>query len=174
MPDTTLSDAIKEAYASSPKIPSVHTLEFRHESLTEPIRLALWNSNWTASLEADAPANPGETVTFAAYRFDFKKARVTSEGVMVMDITIDNISRVIGQSLTAATQSATPVEMTYREYLSNDPTAPQNDPPTTLEVVDATADLMLVTITCGVESLMNRKFPYEVYTAEKYPGLVNQ
>lgn len=174
MPDPTLSDALKEAYASSPNVPSVHTLEFRHESLTTPIRLALWNSAWLAYLEADAPANPGEEVTFASYRFDFKKPKITADGVAVMEITVDNVSRVIGESLAGATQSATPVQMTYREYLANDPTAPQNDPPTTLEVLDATADLLQVTITCGVESLMNRKFPYEVYTAQKWPGLVNE
>lgn len=174
MPDTTMSDALKEAYASAPDVPTVHTLEFRHETLTEPIRLALWNSAWTAYLEADAPANPGEEVTFAAYRLDFKKPKISSDGVPVMSITIDNISRVIGEALGAATRSSSPVQMTYREYLSNDTSGPQNDPPTTLEVIDATADLMLVTITCGVESLMNRKFPYDTYTAQRFPGLVGQ
>lgn len=174
MPDTTLSEAIKEAYASSPAIPEIHTLEFRHPNLTEPIRIALWNGSFTAYLEADAPANPGEEVTFAGLRFDFKKPKISPDGVPTMDITVDNVSRVIGDALSDATQSSTPVEMTYREYLGNDLSGPQNDPPITLQVIDATSDLMLVTITCGVESLMNRKFPYDTYTAQRFPGLVGQ
>jgi len=174
MPDPTLSEAIKEAYASSPAVAEIHTLEFRHPSLTVPIRLALWPENFTAYLEADAPANPGEEVTFSKYRFDFKKPKISPDGVPTMDITIDNVSRVIGDALATATQSTTPVEMTYREYLANDLNGPQNDPPITLQVIDATADLMLVTLTCGVESLMNRKFPYDTYTAQRFPGLVGQ
>lgn len=174
MPDTTMSDALREAYASAPNVAPVHTLEFRHESLTQPIRIALWPSVWSAYLEGDAPANPGEVVDFAPYVFDFKKPKISADGIPTMDITIDNVSRVIGDALATATQSANPVQMTYREYLDNDNSGPQNDPPLTLEVVDATANLMLVTITCGVESLMNRKFPYDTYTAQRFPGLVGQ
>ena len=173
MPDPTLSDALAEAYASAPDVPTVHTLEFRHETLTEPIRLALWNSAWTAYLEADAPANPGEEVTFAAYRLDFKKPKISSDGVPVMSITIDNISRVIGEALGAATQSASPVQMTYREYLPNDTSGPQNDPPIHMEILSVTCDVFRITAQAGFPDLLNRKFPTLEYTAEEFPGLVS-
>jgi hypothetical protein len=63
MPDTTLSAAIKEAYASATAI-VYHTLEFRHPAFTEPIRVVRDHNDLLATLEATAPENPGEEVRF--------------------------------------------------------------------------------------------------------------
>jgi hypothetical protein len=65
------------------------------------------------------------------------------------------------------------VEVTYREYISTDLIAPQNDPPITLQVMAVTVDMFKVTATCGFPDLMNRKFPTVEYTSETFPGLVS-
>lgn len=174
MPDGTLSEAIKEAYASAPSnLIIYHTLEIRHPSFTQPIRIVRDIVDLVATLEADAPANPGETVTFVRYAFDFIKPEVNSNGVPQMQITIDNVDRIIGASIEGALGSTDLVEVTYREYISTDLTGPQNDPPITLQVMAVTVDMFKVTATCGFPDLMNRKFPTVEYTSETFPGLVS-
>lgn len=174
MPDSTLSEALKEAYASAPVgLIIYHTLEIRHSSFTEPIRIVRDLEDLTATLEDDAPVNGGEEVTFVRYAFDFVKPEVNSAGVPQMQITIDNVDRIIGASIEGALGSTDLVEVTYREYISTDLTGPQNDPPITLQVMAVSVDMFKVTATCGFPDLMNRKFPTLEYTSETFPGLVS-
>lgn len=174
MPDNTLSEALREAYASAPVgLIIYHTLEIRHPSFTQPIRIVRDLVDLTATLEPDAPANGGEEVLFVRYAFDFIKPEVNSSGVPQMQITIDNVDRIIGASIEGALGSTDLVEVTYREYISTDLTGPQNDPPITLQVMAVTVDMFRVTATCGFPDLMNRKFPTLEYTSETFPGLVS-
>ena len=174
MPDATLSDAIKEAYAAAPRgVIIYHTLEIYHPTFTEPIRIVRDEVDLTAYLEEDAAHNPGEEVTFARYAFDFQKPEVSASGIPTMAITIDNVSRLIAASIEGALGTTDLVTVTYREYLSNDLTGPQNDPPITLSITDITVDAFKITATCGYPDLMNRKFPTQEYSAEDFPGLVS-
>ena len=173
MPDISLSEAIREAYASAPAQVIYHTLELRHASLTTPIRLVLGNDNIDAKLEADAPANPGETVTFTRYFFRFTRPDVSPDGVPTLKLEIENIDRIITAALIDVSQSETPLKATYREFLDSGLTVgPENDPPIHMDVFDATADLLVVTATAGFPNFMNRKFPTMEYNAQTWPGLV--
>lgn len=175
MPDTTLSQALAEAYASAPADDVIlHTLEFRHPSFTTPIRVVRDYADLTATLEAGAPLNAGQAVTFVAFAFDFRLPDVLSSGVPEIEITIDNVSRDIIGYLDQAAQSASLIEVTYRPYLASDLTGPQMDPPLTLVVREATADVFRVVCKAGFGDLANRKFPSQLYTAERFPGLVAQ
>lgn len=172
MPDSTLSEAIREAHASCPVgLITYFTLEIRHPTLTEPIRIVRDNAPLTAYLEADAPEDPGAEVTFLAYAFDFQKPEVGPNGSPVMPVTIDNVGRDITIALENAVASTDVIEITYREYLSTDLTGPQNDPPIHMELKSVSCDVFRVSAQAGFPDRATRKFPTLEYTTESHPGL---
>lgn len=172
MPDFSLDDALAEAYASAPAYdPILHTLELRHPSFTAPIRVVRDHRDFTAFLEADAPADPGGEVTFVGFAFDFKLPEVAKAQSPEIEIILDGISGEIISYLDAAAQSSELIEVTYRPYLASDPSAPQMDPPLTLVVRTVTADVFTVRAKAGYADLSNRRFPYQLYDTERFPGL---
>lgn len=179
MPDPTMSEAWKEACASVPAgIVQLHTLEFRHpnfrDQYNEPtsIRVVLDHQDLTAVLESDAPLNAGESVVFVKMAFGLQLPNIESVAMPELKIVIDNVSREIEDNLALATASPYPIEVTYREYLSNDLTGPQNNPPLTFTLKDPEADDNQVTATASTSDSGNRQFPSEVYTSARFPGLV--
>jgi hypothetical protein len=174
MSDTTLSQAIKEAYASAPaNVVIYHTLELRHPAFTTPIRVVRDFTDLTATLEATAPANPGAAVLFIAFAFEFSKPEVSSSGVPQITISLDNVDRAIVANIEAAMGSTDLVQVTYREFLSTDLSVPQNNPPLSMTIMSVTADVFKVTCTAGFPDLMNRRFPSTEYSAEVFTGLAS-
>lgn len=175
MADPALSAPLAEAYASAPVDEIIyHTLELRHSAFASPIRVARDHVTLAATLEADAPLNPGEEVNFAGYGFDLKPPDVTGEASPTLGIEIDNVSREIVAAVESATLTTDLIEATYRAYLASDLTAPQNDPPLTLTISRVSCDLMRVSASAGFDDLSNRRFPAATYTADDYPGLLQQ
>lgn len=172
MPDMTLDAALQEAYASAPVSAVVlHTLEIRHPDISPPIRVVRDHADFTATLESDAPANPGESVTFTALAFEFTLPEVSKATSPEIEISLDNVSGVLMGYLDTAAQSASMIEITYRPYLSTDTSGPQMDPPLTLVVRKVTADVFRVRAMAGFADLSNRKFPNQVYDTAVFPGL---
>lgn len=173
MPDVSLSQAIKEAYASAPNdVVDYHTLEFRHPSFTSPIRVVRDYVNLTATLEADAPSNPGEAVVFTGYAFELDLPEVGPDARPEITIRIDNVSLEIEDAMNRAIQTTDVVEVTYRPYLSGDTSAPAMDPPLTMTLTSVSADQFQVTAKAIVGDYTNRRFPFEEYTTNRFPGLV--
>lgn len=172
MPDPTLNQAIREAMASAPVGQVLYdTLEFHHPVFTTPIRVVLDEVALDARLEATAPADAGQIVTFIAYAFEFVRPDVTS-AVPQAVVEIDNVDLMIGQSLDAATRSGQPVQVIYRLYSSlRASVGPDNQPPMQLELKSATVSLMRVRATLGFFDLLNQVFPSQDYTLERFPGL---
>ncbi len=174
MPDSTLSQAIKEAYASAPSnVVIYHTLELRHPAFTTPIRVVRDYEDLVATLEASAPVDPSTAVTFIRFAFDFTKPEVSASGVPQLTIEIDNVDRTIIANIEAAMTTSDMVQATYREYLSSDLTSPQNDPPIHMTIMSISADVFKVKATAGFPDLMNRRFPTDEYSSEVYPGLLS-
>lgn len=172
MPDTTLSQAIKEAYASAPAGVIIHhTLEFRHSAFSSPIRVVRDFQNLDATLEATAPLNPGQQVLFVGFAFDLSKPEMSAAGVPQITIEIDNVDRAIVANVEAAMTTTEMVQVTYREYLSTDLSRPQNDPALTMTVMSISATALRVTAVAGFPDLMNRRFPGREYDAQTFPGL---
>lgn len=177
MPDSTLSQAIKEAYASCPVSSIIyHTLEIYHPSFTVPIRVVRDTVNLTASLEASAPRDAGQAVDFIGYQFDITPPEISTSGVPQCTVEIDNVSREILAQIEAAVASGSLdlITMTYRAYLSDDLSGPENDPPLTLTISDITATVFRISATAGFANLANKRFPSVDYTAEVFPGLIAQ
>ena len=172
MSDLSLEEALQEAYASAPSSEVIlHTLEIRHASFTQPIRVVRDYNSLTATLEADAPQNPGEEVTFIAAAFDIKLPEVTKATSPEIEISLDNVTGELIGYLDAAAQTPDLIEVTYRPYILSDLSGPQMNPPLTLVVRSVTADMFRVKARAGYADLSNRKFPNEVYTASRFAGL---
>lgn len=167
MPDTTLSQAIKEAYASAPSdVVVYHTLEINHPAFDQPIYVVRDWQDLNAQLEDGTP------VTFLRFAFNLVKPEVSSTGVPQCTIEIDNCSREILANVQLAMGSTSLITVTYREYISTDLSGPQNDPPMTMVLSNITADVFKIRATASFGDLNNKRFPNEEYTAERFPGLV--
>ena len=178
MPDPALSEAIQEAYANAPTDSIIlHTLELRHPDFRDDagnataIRVVRDQVDLTARLEADAPINAGELVTFIAMGFDLDLPPVDIAPVPEIAVTLDNVSREIVRHLDAAAESQAVIEITYRPYLSNDLEGPQMDPPITLVLSEVEADVQRVTARARMMDIGNKAFPCRTYTAREFPGL---
>ena len=121
MPNTALSEAIKEAYASAPSEQIIlHTLELRHPAFVDEdgqqvaIRVVRDTGDLWARLESQAPLQAGERVQFVAMGFELDLPPVDTMPVPEITVTLDNVSREIVRHLDAAAESQSVIEVTYR------------------------------------------------------------
>jgi hypothetical protein len=174
--DSTLSAAIKEAYASAPSDSIIyHTLEIWHPNFTVPIRVVRDHTDLEARIEAGAPRDAGTMQTFIRFAFDIVPPDATFSAVPQCTIEMDNVSREILAQIEASLGSLDPITVTYRAYLSSNlATGPENDPPITLTVLSISATVFRIRATCGFGDLANKRFPSKDYTATVFPGLIAQ
>lgn len=178
MPDSKLSQAIKEAYASAPSgVIIIHTLEFRHQNFRDEfnqptaIRVVLGHQQLEARLEADAPQDPLAYVIFIPMAFELSLPNVEHLAMPEIGISIDNVSREIEDNLTIAAASPYPVEVTYRPYLNTDLTEPQMNPPLTMTLISAEADDFKVTARAVYGNAANVLVPRETYNTARFQGI---
>ena len=173
MPDPTLEEALKEAYATAPAGEVIlHTLEFRHPEFTTPLRVVRDKADLNATLESTAPENPSEEVTFIQYSFDLELPDVTNGSSPELLLTIDNVNREILTYIDLAANSPDLIEVTYRPYLLTDTSAPQMNPPLTMTVKEVEADIFRITARCGFGNFANKPFPNETYDLQRFAGLL--
>lgn len=174
MPNFTLSDALKEAYASAPSdVVILATIEIRHPAFTAPIRVVSDYIALNAKLEDSAPLNAGETVEFIPFAFELGLPEMTDKGIPELSLRIDNVSREIMQHIELAMPLPDRLELTYRAYLSTDLThGPHNDPPLHLNIISIEADAMAITAKASVIDFINKKFPNQEYDETRFPGLI--
>lgn len=174
MPDPALTEAIREAMASAPDdLTILHTLELRHASFVAPIRVVNDHADLVATLEPDAPIDPGQAVQFVAYPFRFQLPDVMSTGTPEIEIEIDAVSGEIIAYLDAAAQSDQLIEVCYRPFLSSDLSCPHMDPPLVLVLHDVEATDLVVRGRASFGDFGNLKFPTATYDQERFPGLVS-
>ena len=173
MPDVTLSEAIKEAYAAAPSDDVIHhTLEIWHPNFSDPIYVVRDFTDLTATIEATAARNAATPVTFVGFAFDIVPPHVDKTGIPHCTIEIDNVSREILANIEAAMTGTDPITVIYRAYLSSDLSGPENDPPLELTIHSIVADPFKVRAVAGFGSLANLRFPRQDYSAEVFPGLI--
>lgn len=162
MPDSTLSQAIKEAYASAPTDEIIyHTLEITHADFAQPIRVVRGFESITAG-----------GVEWLALPFDMTLPESSDTGQPSLTLSLDNVGRELMDGVEAAAESSTPISVTYRAFLSSDLTSAMNDPPQTLTLTGITTTVASVTATATLADFSNRKFPRAVYRDDDYPGLI--
>ena len=172
MTDTSLKEAIREAYASAPSSEVVlFTIEMNHPAFTQPLRVVRDNVKLEAYLGDSAPENPGEKVTFVPYAFDLTLPEMDEYGKPEITITIDNVGRDIMNYIEAAVRTRYKIDVIYRLYLASDTSGPQNDPPMVMQVNTINATPKSISLVAGFADLSNRTFPKFLYTLEQFPSL---
>jgi hypothetical protein len=166
MPNPSLQDAIKEAYASAPSTKVVYdTLEIRQTGVQDPIYIV------RAPKGISAKDENGVLRSFQPAGFQFSLPPENEEGFRSLTISVDNINRVASRFVEAAMAEEVPVEVVYRPYLSDNLEEPQMNPPLVLYLKDIQITSYQVTGRATFIDLVNRKFPTELYTRARFPGL---
>lgn len=166
MPNPSLSEAIKEAYASCPVEKVVlDTLEIRQTGVQDPIYLVKGRTALTA---VDEDNNER---TFLPSGFQFSLPPENEEGFRSLNIAIDNIGREVSDFINLAKSEQVPVEMIYRPYVSDDLTTPAMIPPLVLYLKEIQATNFQVTGRATFFDIINKKFPSELYTRARFPAL---
>lgn len=173
MPDPTLSDAIREAYATAPVDEIIHhTIELSHPAFTQPIRVVQDKVALDARIEAGAAFNAGEVVTFAPWGFNVVPPEVSSDAVPEMVLEIDNIDRAILAELDAAVMSGEEVTVIYRQYLDHAALdGPETLPPPEMTLTAVSANPFRLRGVASFDTLYDAAFPNLFYDLETFPGL---
>lgn len=175
MPNATLSDALKEAYARAPTdTVIINTFELRYPAFTAPLRVVADFVAIDALLEDTAPMDAGEVVTFQPYQFEFQLPEVIDNGIPELVINIENVSREIIRNVDLAALQVDKLEATYRAYLSGDLTThgPHNNPPLHLTISSIQATSTTIELRASIADFVNKKFPNQEYTDVRFPGLI--
>lgn len=175
----TFSQAYEEAMAMAKlDYVMIDCYELRHSgfknadgTLYVP-RIANNYDDVVATLEGDAPANPGETVTFIALPVTAGGMDESDSGqAPALTISFDGVSPLIVQQLDYALDGLEPIQISVRIYASNDFTAPAFLPVLHLTLRDVSISETKVTARATFYDPSNHGFPKQEFTQRRYPGL---
>jgi len=166
MPNPSLQDAIKEAYASCPtNVVILDTLEVRQTGVQSSLFIVRGKSS------IDAADENGDTHTFQPVGFKFTLPASNEEGFRSLNLSIDNVGRTLSDFIAIAKTEKVSVEVVYRPYMSDDFTAPQMIPPLVFWLKDIQITPMQVNARATFMDLVNKKFPSELYNRSRFPAL---
>lgn len=166
MPNPSLEDAIKEAYAVAPTSKVIYdTLEIKQPTVQDPIYLV------RAQREIVAFDEDGNERTFRPAGFQFSLPPENEEGFRSLNIAIDNVGREVSDFVNSAKSEQVVVEVIYRPYLSDDLSMPQMNPPLVLYLKDLQITPSQVTGRATFMDIVNKRFPTELYTRARFPAL---
>ncbi len=119
------SQALREHEASLPAGQvELATLEFRHPSLTQPVRVVHDRADHDLTLEASAPVNPAESVTFQKSAFDMSFPAQQEDRSPEVQLEAMNANAILERVLDDTLATDAPVDLTVRVWLSTDTSAP--------------------------------------------------
>lgn len=167
-----MGDDLREYYFSGPNgAPEfLDTVEIRHPAFTTPVRLVNDFQDLIATLETDAPVNGGATVTFTGVPFEVTLPESAQAGLPTFTLAVSNVARETMPYMQQALAIAAPIELSFRQFLVADTSAPELVMHG-LTVKSATAGILRVQLQAGFEDLLNRPWPFTVYTTARYPTL---
>lgn len=175
----SMKEALKECYASEPVDEfALDTIELIHPAFVDEagrptsIRAVLANEPWTFGIEIDAPLNAGQMVKFDPIPFQFTQPGFGPDEVPTLNFSISNVSRIVTGYLEQAIEQTDPITVIYRVYSSRDTSSPQIDPVITMELTDAKVGVMQTSGTASLSDVHNYPFPSQLYTPERFPGLM--
>ena len=122
-------------------------------------------------MEASAPADPGDLVTFIGCPIEVTLPEHSTSGVPEAELSVDNVSRLLMPQIRRANETTEPIMATYREYLLSRRTIGPELVVDGFAVRRARATLMRVSASLGFFDLLNARWPTEIYTTEDYRGL---
>lgn len=173
MPDPTLSEAIREAYATAPADQVIlDTLELWHPSFSVPLYVVNDKVALDARIEPGAERNAGAVVTFVAWGFEVKQPEVSTDATPELVIEMDNVDPAILAQIDAAVMSGEDVTVIYRGYLDHAALdGPETIPPPEVTMTASSADPFRLRAVAGFETLYDAVFPARSYDLDDFPGL---
>ncbi|GAA4879761.1 DUF1833 family protein [Ferrimonas pelagia] len=158
--------AIEVAYASAPADEAViHTLELEHPAFPGGVfRLCNGFNDIALTLET------GETVTFTAAGLGINLPERAVVGREDLAFAMDNVTGDVRHNMLAAQEQGGEIPVRYRPYLETDPTGPAQ-PPLVLTAVGYADDRRSATVTASFRNLMDKRWPFLLFTPAKYPGI---
>lgn len=171
--NTSLEEAIKEAYAIAPtNVVIYHTLEIRQPSVQSSVFLVQARRGITATDE------DGNERNWQPVGFQFSLPPSNEDGFQSLNIAIDNINQRVTDFVNIAKSPAAivagvpvPVEILYRPFVSTDLSRPQMSQPITLFLKEVSLTNNQVTGRATFMDIVNKKFPSELYTRARFPTL---
>lgn len=110
----------------------LNTFEFRHP-LVDTIRLVCDHQDLLATLEANAPEDAGQEVTFTSFQIQKTKPEESDTADSPsMTLTASGVSGLLASAFRTTRGSLVPWEITERVYASNDTSGPAILPVNTL------------------------------------------
>lgn len=163
--NSQLHPALVEAYAVAPAaVVHLHTLELRHESMSEPLYLIQGYRHRELKI---IPG--GAWVQFRACAFNFTLPATDDGGLQELNLTIDNTNNRVSDFCESAMNFPAPVEIYYRPYLSTDLETPLMIPPLRLFLKNVVVSEAQVSGTATPADFLNLKFPTELYSYPRFP-----
>ncbi|WP_263079207.1 DUF1833 domain-containing protein [Endozoicomonas sp. Mp262] len=177
--------ALKTAYASAPVNAVVlQTIEFHHQAFTDenginrPFRFVSSSDSLTpvnCPLEKSAPVDGGKTVNFDPAPLAITDPTINDNGYADLQITLGDITMDVEEQLDRAVSSPGELKTYYRLYLldvdTGKVTGPENVP-FQWSLQGARCQDGQITATATIVDIVNRPFPYYLYTPAFAPGLV--
>jgi hypothetical protein len=177
MTDTTLSDALKEAYASAPSdVRIIDTIGIWWSGLATVIYFyrgstgdAMVDGVWTKQFTIETSAS----VTMYSMPFDITLPNVNSDTGLRGQLSVDGVSREVAEQFLTAIESGSSVQVTYRAYLEGFETDGPQQTPIAFGLTNVSVNAKSVSGDITVPIRGNRKFPKDLYTVERFPSLGN-
>lgn len=168
------TQAIREAYASTTSDVMLGTVELRHPAFLEdgePVALRFVGDgvNHDLLLEAEAPVNAGEVVTFTAMPFGFTPPSSEEGQVPSVSFWIDNVSSHVHRHLQAAVRVRAPILVTWREYIAG--LAGPQQRIDGIELANVKVSATRATASARLNDWPDRLFPGRIYTRDAFPTL---
>ena len=163
MGNPLLTDALQEAYASCTGASEI----FETILIDTDPQLCYCSGlvERTSFLEDGATS-----ITWIPAPFTLSFPKQSGDGASSMTIKVGNINGMAIKTVNLIKASTTPVHLYYRTYMIGY-SAPQNPRPIKLEIASAVASLNSVSFQANIPDLVNRRFPYGIYSYSVFPGL---
>lgn len=163
---TTISDALKEAYASAPiNNPILETIRLIDSASGPLISMVRDRAEHTLTLETS------EDVLFEPVGFVFSLPAKSDKGLQELNLEIDNVDRRISEFVRQAAASSSVITAEYRPYLADDTSTPQWSAPLVLTLRDLRINVHKVSGKATFADIINKPFASELYTRGRFPSL---
>lgn len=176
--DDQIDDALREAFASAPaEEVALNTLELRHPDFVDEngdpahLRIVADGADFTAKLEATAPADAGLSVLFRACPFAFTQPERSEQPLPEAELTIDNVARELAPQLDRTLETNAPIEIVYREFLVSRAAIGPSFVMRGLQGKRVNVGTFRVTGRAGWFDLVNGRMPLNDYRVETHRGL---
>ncbi len=164
--------AIAKFFASNvPAEREILTLELYH-SQVGTLRYVQQARDVTATLEADAPRNPGAAVLFTAAAIELTLPSQQNDSRQQLGIAVSALIDEAQDAIEAISGPGylEPLQAMLRIYLASDLSAPQNDPPLSLTADSIDKDASAITIQASADNINNMRSG-ELYSFARFPTL---